>query len=76
MTNYDELNDRFKAAFERIKRADPSFPEVVLQQFPLALNDLEVEQIAVGQGWQGWQEEPLRPAAPSISSIPPPPAPA
>ena len=32
------------------------------------LNDLEVEQIAVGQGWQ---EDFLRPAAPSISSIPP-----
>ena len=61
VTSYEELGDRFKAAFDRIKRADASFPESVLQEFPLVLSDLDVERIAVSQGWQ---DEFLRPATP------------
>ena len=61
VTSYEELGDRFKAAFDRIKRADASFPEPVLQEFPLVLSDLDVERIAVSQGWQ---DEFLRPATP------------
>ena len=65
VTSYEELSDRFKAAFDRIKRADASFPESVLQEFPLVLSGLEVDRIAVSQGWM---DEFLRPAAPPVAA--------